>query len=50
MIAEEEPNSNVRNAFDQWCHEDFSCRNFVLNALADSLYNVYANVTIAKEL
>ena len=28
------------SALDAWKHSDFLCRNYVLNGLADSLYNV----------
>jgi hypothetical protein len=38
------------NAVDAWKHSDFLCRNYVLNGLADSLYNVYSALKTAKEL
>ena len=28
-------------AVDAWMHGDFLCRNYILNGLDDSLYNVY---------
>ena len=31
-------------------HFDFLCRNYVMNALIDSLYNVYSNKKTTKEL
>ncbi|GKD78416.1 hypothetical protein Tco_1341037, partial [Tanacetum coccineum] len=40
----------VVQAVEAWKHSDFLCRNYVLNGLVDSLYNVYCKTTIAKEL
>ncbi|CAL2254330.1 unnamed protein product [Prunus armeniaca] len=38
------------NAISAWQHNDFLCRNYILNALDDSLYDVYAVFTTTKEL
>ncbi|KAL4580169.1 hypothetical protein LXL04_016350 [Taraxacum kok-saghyz] len=38
------------SALDAWKHSDFLCRNYVLNGLVDSLYNVYCVTKTAKEL
>ncbi|KAI3728565.1 hypothetical protein L6452_17203 [Arctium lappa] len=38
------------SAVEAWKHSEFLCRNYVLNGLADALYNVYCKVTTAKEL
>ena len=38
------------SAVDAWKHSEFLCRNYVLNGLADALYNVYCKVATAKEL
>ncbi|XP_047309597.1 uncharacterized protein LOC124913015 [Impatiens glandulifera] len=38
------------SAIDAWHHSDFLCRNYVLNGLSDSLYNVYSEKNTAKEL
>ena len=35
---------------DAWKHSDFLFKNYVMNALIDSLYNVYSNKKAAKEL
>ena len=35
---------------EAWKHSDFLCRNYVLNGLVDSLYNVYCVTKTAKEL
>ncbi|XP_068338880.1 uncharacterized protein [Pyrus communis] len=37
-------------AIDAWNHNDFLCRNYILNALDDSLYDVYVVCKTAKEL
>ncbi|KAL2466738.1 Uncharacterized protein Adt_42589 [Abeliophyllum distichum] len=38
------------SAVEAWRHSDFLCRNYVMNSLADSLYNVYSTRKMAKEL
>ncbi|XP_075499434.1 uncharacterized protein LOC142537833 [Primulina tabacum] len=38
------------SAVEAWNHSDFLCRNYVLNGLADSLYNVFCEKKAAKEL
>ena len=35
---------------DAWTQGDFLCRNYILNGLDDSLYNVYSPITTAKKL
>ena len=35
---------------DAWNHSDFLCRNYILNGLEDSLYNVYSVCKTSKEL
>ncbi|KAL0339424.1 UNVERIFIED_CONTAM: hypothetical protein Sangu_1464500 [Sesamum angustifolium] len=35
---------------DAWGHGDFLCRNFILNGLSDTLYNVYSSATTARAL
>ena len=40
----------VVNAVDAWKHSDFLCRNYVMNGLHDSLYNVYCAIKTVKEL
>ena len=37
-------------AVDAWNHSDFLCRNYVLNGLENTLYNVYSPMKTAKEL
>ena len=49
--AEGQPsNQQAVQALDAWKHSDFLCHNYVLNGLADSLYNVYCKTKTAKEL
>ncbi|GJZ19440.1 hypothetical protein Tco_0556030 [Tanacetum coccineum] len=43
-------NAQAVQAVEAWKHSDFSCHNYVLNGLVDSLYNVYCKTTTAKEL
>ncbi|XP_022032652.1 uncharacterized protein LOC110933753 [Helianthus annuus] len=33
-----------------WNHSDFWCRNYILNGMVDTLYNVYCKAKTAKEL
>ena len=40
----------VASSIDAWKHSNFLCRNYVLNGLHDTLYNVYSVKTTAKEL
>ena len=35
---------------DGWNHSDFLCRNYVLNGLENTLYNIYSPLKTAKEL
>ena len=37
-------------AVDAWNHSDFLCRNYVLNGLENTLYNVYSPLKTAKKL
>ncbi|GFZ05623.1 hypothetical protein Acr_17g0011950 [Actinidia rufa] len=50
VVSEGETNREVITARDAWGHADFLCRNYVLNGLDNSLYNVYCAKTNAKEL
>ncbi|KZV58737.1 hypothetical protein F511_11232 [Dorcoceras hygrometricum] len=49
-VTENETDKDKRAAFEAWGHGDFLCRNYVLNGLDNSLYNVYSSMTIAKLL
>ena len=37
-------------AIDTWKHEDFLCRNYVLNGLDNTFYNIYSLIKTIKEL
>ncbi|KAL5582150.1 hypothetical protein UlMin_014592 [Ulmus minor] len=41
---------SIVNAIDAWKHSDFLYRNYMLNGLTDSLYNIYSDKKTAKEL
>ena len=49
-LKEDEHVMQVISAMDTWKHSDFMCRNYIMNALTDSLYNVYTDKKTAKEL
>ncbi|GFY95015.1 hypothetical protein Acr_10g0004000 [Actinidia rufa] len=35
---------------EAWKHADFLCKNYILNGLENTLYNVYCTIPTAKEL
>ncbi|XP_056159112.1 uncharacterized protein LOC130134993 [Syzygium oleosum] len=49
-ISDGETDKQAFNAVEAWKHSDFLCRNYVMNGLHDSLYNVYCAKKTAKEL
>ena len=56
-LSEEEPvvgpddtDFHRRAAWDAWKHADFLCRNYILDGLQDSLYQVYVVTKSAKDL
>ncbi|XP_042409963.1 uncharacterized protein LOC121999335 [Zingiber officinale] len=48
--ATTEGNFDSKVACDAWSHGDFLCRNYVLNALDNTLYNLYYSIETAKSL
>ena len=48
--ASEQPTNETFNATEAQKHSDFLCRNYILNGLVDSLYNVYSSFTTARGL
>ena len=40
----------ILQAIEAWTHSEFLCGNYILNALDDSLYDVYSSYKTAKEL
>ena len=49
-LKEDEDDIQVISVVYVWKHFNFMCRNYIINALIDSLYNVYTNKKIAKDL
>ncbi|KAL2541627.1 CCHC-type domain-containing protein [Abeliophyllum distichum] len=49
-IQEGENNRASLIALDAWKHSDFLCKNYILNGLDNTLYNVYCSKQSAKEL
>ncbi|KAL0340571.1 UNVERIFIED_CONTAM: hypothetical protein Sradi_4573900 [Sesamum radiatum] len=50
VVSEGETDIQKRAAMDAWGHGDFLCRNYILNGLSDTLYNVHSSATTAKTL
>ena len=48
VVKEQDPNSVM--AVGLWKDSDFLCRNYILNGLVDSLYDVYRKINTAKAL
>ena len=49
-LNENESDKQVVAAIDAWKHVDFLCKNYILNGLDNTLYNVYSQIKTAKEL
>ena len=49
-LKEDKHDIQVINVIDALKHSDFLCRNYVMNALIDSLYNVYSDKKTTKDL
>ncbi|KAL2513209.1 CCHC-type domain-containing protein [Abeliophyllum distichum] len=49
-IQEGENNWTSLIALDVWKHSDFLCKNYILNGLDNTLYNVYCSKQSAKDL
>ncbi|KAJ9566473.1 hypothetical protein OSB04_002439 [Centaurea solstitialis] len=50
QLGEGESDVQSVSVAEAWKHSEFLCRNYVLNGLADPLYNVYCKVPTTKEL
>ncbi|KAK4397603.1 hypothetical protein Sango_1235800 [Sesamum angolense] len=48
VVSNGETDTQKRVAIDAWGHGDFLCRNYILNGLSDTLYNVYSSATTAR--
>ena len=49
-LNENESDKQVVVAIDAWKHADFLCKNYILNGLDNTLYNVYSQIKTAREL
>ena len=49
-LKENETDRQVVAAVEAWKHVDFLCRNYLLNGLDNTLYNVYCAFNTAREL
>ncbi|KAL0305176.1 UNVERIFIED_CONTAM: hypothetical protein Sangu_3047300 [Sesamum angustifolium] len=50
VVSEGEIDTQKGAAMDVWGHGDFLYRNYILNSLSDTLYNVYSSVKTARAL
>ncbi|KAL0307100.1 UNVERIFIED_CONTAM: hypothetical protein Sradi_6127300 [Sesamum radiatum] len=50
VVSEGESDTHKRVAIDAWGHGDFLFRNYILNGLSDTLYNVCSSATTARAL
>ncbi|CAL5433067.1 unnamed protein product [Camellia sinensis] len=48
ILKEDETDRQVVAAVDAWKHADFLCRNYVLNGLDNTLYNVYKDISLSE--
>ncbi|XP_026460536.1 uncharacterized protein LOC113361529 [Papaver somniferum] len=39
-----------QKAIDKWVYDDFGCKNYILNALSDDLYEYYSTFETAKNV
>ena len=49
-LKKDEHDIQVIGVIDSWKHSNFLCKNYVLNGLNESLYNVYCTKSSTKEL
>ena len=50
IYSENEADRQVVVAVDAWKHSDFLCKNYILNGLDNTLYNMYSPIKTAREL
>ena len=50
ILTEDETDRQMVATVDAWKHANFLCRNYILNGLDNTLYNVYSPIKTAKEL
>ena len=49
-LKKDEHDIQVISVVNGWKHSDFLCKNYIMNALIDSLYNVCSDKKTTKEL
>ena len=49
-LKEDEHDIQDISVVDSWKHSDFLSKNYVMNALTDSLYNVYSDKKTTNDL
>ena len=49
VCSENEADCQVVAAVDAWKHSDFLCKNYILNGLDNTLYNVYSPIKTTRE-
>ncbi|GJR41378.1 retrovirus-related pol polyprotein from transposon TNT 1-94 [Tanacetum coccineum] len=42
--------ADCERAASQWNHNEYNCKNYILNALDDSMYDIYSTFATAKEI
>ena len=50
VCSENGADRQVVAAVDAWKHSVFLCKNYILNGLDNTLYNVYSPIKMAREL
>ncbi|XP_073137185.1 uncharacterized protein [Henckelia pumila] len=49
-VSESETDKDKRVAYDVWKNGDYFCRNYILNGLDNTLYNVYSQAKTSKDM
>nr|GFA18207.1 hypothetical protein [Tanacetum cinerariifolium] len=49
-VATEAQVADYKRAASQWNHNKYNCRNYILNALNDSMYDIYSTFETAREI
>ena len=49
-VPTEAPVADYERAASQWNHNEYNCRNYILNALDDPLYDIYSSFASAREI
>ena len=49
-LKKNETDRQVVPAMEAWKHADFLYKNYIMNGLDNTLYNVYSSIKTAKEL